>query len=152
MEQVPSLGLYLGDEGSGGHLGKLLIHAYLRNVLPNGLKEKLEVFTADRSATMMDKIYKQPFPNRYLAGFAKFVIQEKEHEQIHQLILDSYTAMFENYLIHYTNYQQYPIRFIGSVAYYLQNEIHEVANRFGASVDHFIVDPIPGLIAYHNTH
>jgi N-acetylglucosamine kinase-like BadF-type ATPase len=148
-EQVPSLGLYLGDEGSGGHVGKLLIHHYLRNVLPKELKEKLEAYTTDRSAEMMDKIYKQPFPNRYLASYAKFVVQEKEHIYIRQIIAESFKAMFENYLIHYSDYKNHSIRFIGSIAHHLQNEIQQVASSYGARVDKVIVDPIPGLIEYH---
>jgi N-acetylglucosamine kinase-like BadF-type ATPase len=149
QEQVPSLGLYLGDEGSGGHIGKLLIHHYLRNALPLELKEKLEAYTSDRSAEMMDKIYKQPFPNRYLASFAKFVVQEKDHDYIRQIINGSFKDLFENYLIHYSNYKNYPIRFIGSIAFYLKNEIQEVAISYGVQVDKVIVDPIPGLIEYH---
>ena len=41
VEQVDSLGYILGDEGSGSHLGKLLLSDFLRGNLPTDVNEKL---------------------------------------------------------------------------------------------------------------
>ena len=40
IDQVPSLGFWLGDEGSGGYLGKELIKRYIRKELPIEIHQK----------------------------------------------------------------------------------------------------------------
>jgi hypothetical protein len=47
--QVPPLGFWLGDEGSGGHLGKQLVLAYLHKDLPMDLRDKFEKDMAQKT-------------------------------------------------------------------------------------------------------
>jgi len=115
VENVASLGLYLGDEGSGGHLGKLLITDYLRDRLPTKLKEKFESYTKDRLSEMLEKIYKQPYPNRYLASHMPFILENQKDDYVKRLIYKSFDDFFENNIELYKK-PGATISFVGSVA------------------------------------
>mgnify|MGYP000386210046 CR=1 FL=1 len=42
-----------------------------------------------------------------------------------------------------------PVHFAGSIAYYAQDEINEVAQEMGFNVGNFVRRPIEGLVSYH---
>src|SRR6478735_3666345 len=126
-DNVRSLGLYMGDEGSGGHLGKLLMSEYMRDALPEDLKSAIEAYTPDRIGEMMDKIYRQPFPNRYLASFAPLYSTHQQHPIIQKLAKESFTKLFDLYIIRYPQHRALPVSFIGSVALSLKEIIYSLA-------------------------
>ena len=45
-----------------------------------------------------------------------------------------------------------PVHFAGSIAYFSQEEIKEVANEMGFTVGVFERRPIEGLVSYHSHH
>ncbi|MCU0430839.1 MAG: hypothetical protein MUF42_12820 [Cytophagaceae bacterium] len=149
VENIYSPGLALGDEGSGGYLGKLLVRDYIRKALPPSLMKKFEEFTPDRTAEILDKVYKKPFPNRYLASFAPFVVQNQDHPAMHKLAYQNFEEMFDQCICRYPDYQKLPIRFVGSVAAYLSPVLQEVAKSKGASIDKILRNPMEGLVLYH---
>lgn len=149
---ISSLGLYMGDEGSGGNLGKLLARDYLRESMPVEIRERFEVFTTDRKGDIMDKIYRKPFPNRYLASFAPFAILSKSEAYMSALIEENFRLLFENCICRYDRYDEVPVRFIGSVALHLREFLEKVAKEKGVLVDKITDDPIAGLKQYHLTH
>jgi glucosamine kinase len=146
---VDSLGLYLGDEGSGGFKGKMLIKAYLRKELPENIRQKFEESFPDRSAEIMEKIYKKPYPNRYLAGFMPFITENQKDPYIRQLIYDSFSLLFENCISKYPDWQKYKVNFTGSVAEHLLKILKEVAKDKGFKLGVVIADPLEGLTEYH---
>lgn len=146
---INSLGLYMGDEGSGGYLGKLLVRDYLREVMPKEMRERFEVFTPDRRADIMDKIYRKPFPNRYLASLAPFAILHQSDDYIQSLIMENFRLLFERCIAQYPQHKTHPVRFIGSVALHLQPFLQKVAESMGVIVDSITNDPLPGLQEYH---
>jgi len=57
-DKIPSLGFWLGDEGSGGYLGKVLITKYLRNELPKEIETKfIKKFGNLSRNEILDKAY-----------------------------------------------------------------------------------------------
>ncbi len=149
VENIYSPGLALGDEGSGGYLGKLLARDYIRKVWPDHLMKKFEAFTPDRTAEILDKIYKQPFPNRYLASLAPFVSKNIADPEMHDLAYESFDQLFSKCITRYEKHRELPIRFIGSIAQYLQPVLDEVAKNRTLKVDKVVGNPIDGLIEYH---
>jgi len=149
IENIYSPGLSLGDEGSGGYLGKMLVRDYIREALSVVLHEKFELFTTDRTADIMDKVYKKPFPNRYLASFAPFVAKNIDHPEMFQLAYDNFNEMFQRCICRYEKHRILPIRFIGSIAANLRSALDKVATDRGLKVDKVIADPMPGLIDFH---
>jgi glucosamine kinase len=61
------------------HLGKTFIQALLNEELSAELKqqfgEKYQLSLLD----ILDAVYKKPLPNRFLAQFAPFVLENKQH-------------------------------------------------------------------------
>ena len=149
VKNVHSLGLYLGDEGSGGYLGKILARDYVREALPQSVREKFEAFTTDRSADILDKVYTKPFPNRYLASLAPFVIYNQDEKYLFDLAYESFSLLFQNCVSKYDNYQKLPIRFIGSVAAHLKPVLDRVASEHNVTIDMVVGNPMEALTEYH---
>ena len=151
IRNINSLGLYMGDEGSGGYLGKLLAQAYIREVMPADIRERFEMFTPDRKSDIMDKVYKKPFPNRYLASLAPFAILHKHEGFIEELIDHNFRLLFENCICRYERHTEVPVRFIGSVALHLKHSLEKIALEKGIRVDAVTDDPMSGLKKHHLT-
>ena len=68
VTNVSPLGFILGDEGSGACLGKLLVGDILKNQMTPELKEKFLKQFDLTPADIIDRVYRKPFPNRFLAS------------------------------------------------------------------------------------
>jgi glucosamine kinase len=149
VKNVHSLGLFLGDEGSGGFKGKLLARDYIRQTMPKDIREKFELFTQDREAEILDKVYTQPFPNRYLASLAPFIIHNQKEKYAHQLAYESFDLLFQNCVLKYENHKNVKIHFIGSIASHLIDILKEVSNNKGLKLGNVIGNPLDALTEYH---
>lgn len=152
IRNINSLGLYMGDEGSGGFLGKLLARDYIRESMPADIRARFEVFTADRKSDIMDKVYKKPFPNRYLASLAPFAILHKSESYINDLIEENFSLLFDNCICRYDNFDKLPVRFIGSIGLHLREALEKVAADKNVRIDKIVDDPMHGLKEYHLKH
>lgn len=152
VRNINSLGLYMGDEGSGGFLGKLLARDYIRESMPADIRERFEVFTSDRKSDIMDKVYKKPFPNRYLASLAPFAILHKSETYINALIEENFRLLFENCICRYDHFETVPVRFIGSIGLHLREALEKVAAEKNVTIDKIVDDPMQGLKEYHLKH
>ncbi len=148
VKNVPPLGYILGDEGSGAVLGKLFIADLLKNQLPNSLSEKFYAQYNTDYATLMEQVYKQPFPNRNLAQYAYFLHENRENPAIHKLVKNSFDAFVKRNLQQYP--QELPVSFVGSVALAFQNILMEVLKENNFKVGKIVKSPITELITYHN--
>ena len=142
-------GFILGDEGSGASLGKALIAAFLNDILPQDLNQKLlEQFNVNRDQ-ILDAVYQKNHPNRYLASFAPFLAENQSHSFIQKLLKDQFDLFFQMTVTQFQNFQKLPLFFVGSVAFNFQNIIVSIANQYRASNPVFHLDPIQGLIKFH---
>jgi phosphatidate phosphatase APP1 len=55
----------------------------------------------------------------------------------------------ENYIKQFENYKEVPVHFIGSIAFYLKEELQEVMTKHGITLGNVLRRPIDGLIQYH---
>ncbi len=149
VENVYSPGLALADEGSGGFLGKLLARDYIRKALPPHLMKQFEEFTPDRLEDILDKVYKKPFPNRYLASLAPFVVKHQEDPYMFGMAYENFEQMFRQCICRYEKHKSLPIRFIGSIAAYLRPVLNKVAEDKGVTVDKVVANPMEGLVEFH---
>lgn len=149
VDNVSPLGYILGDEGSGAVLGKLLVGDVLKKQLPDHLCEKfLTDYQLDRN-TIIDRVYRKPAANRFLAQFAPFLVRNIEDPSIHALVLRAFTAFFVRNVESYAGYQQLPCNFVGSIAFYAKATLIEAAQQRGITVGNVIQDPMEGLIKFH---
>lgn len=146
---VPPLGFILGDEGSGAVLGKLLVGDVLKNQLPEELREKFLSRFNLTQASIIENVYRQPFPNRFLASLSPFLAENLDQPEIRALVSGSFKAFFQR------NVRQYdcshPVHFIGSIAHHYREVLQETAQELDIRTGTIVQSPIDGLIQYH-TH
>ena len=146
---VDSLGYFLGDEGSGSYIGKRLLRDYLRRQLPEPLQTAFDAtYQLDREA-ILDQLYNQPFPNRFVASFAKFAYDHNNVSYCRRLVVKGFEAFFRRIISHYPNYQTYTFNCVGSVAYNFRDALAEVVTAHGMQVGRIIRSPIDDLVNYH---
>jgi len=150
-DQIFSLGFFFGDEGSGAFMGKNLISAFLHNEMPAELCEKLVNEYPMSKESILDSIYNKPAPSRFLASFSTFINKNRNHPFILNLILDNFRQFYKYQVCCYPLHQEVPVNFVGSVAYYYQDLLHQVGNEFGTKVGRIIQAPIDGLVEFHMT-
>jgi N-acetylglucosamine kinase-like BadF-type ATPase len=147
-EQMPPLGFWLGDEGSGGHLGKSLVLSYMHNQMPAELRAVFEKrFGVLDRLTILDKAYKQAFPNRWFASFSKFLFDHRRDAFCYSLIEQSFEAYIRLYLKRYT--ADTTFHFTGSVAFYYSDILKQVMKKNGLTTGHISEGPMAGLCLYH---
>lgn len=151
VDNIPALGYIMGDEGSGAYLGKQLLRHYFYRELPLILQEKLENTHTISKKILLEKVYEGQQGNRYLASFAKFLIQEKKHPFVRQLLADAFDTFIEKQVLKYQAAPNLPIHFIGSIAYFLADILNEqlMANRL--KLGKIIRQPIDGLVKFHQS-
>ena len=148
IENTPSLGYILGDEGSGAHLGRQLISDCLKKQLPKELREKFfEQYNLDL-ATILEKTYHSSLPNRWLASFTPFLAEHKNKPEIKALVKNCFTQFFKRNTMIYRR-SWIPIHIIGSVGVNFSDEIKETAESLGLSIGNIVDSPMSGLIEYH---
>lgn len=147
---VPSLGFILGDEGSGAVLGKRLVGDLLKNQLGDDLKESFFAEYETSMADIIDKVYRQPLPNRFLAKLSKFCADHIDDPRIHALVYDHFVQFIRRNLVQYKTDR--PIGFVGSIAYYYKPILEEALQAEGLPIGIILQDPIEGLKAYHKDY
>lgn len=148
--QVPPLGFWLGDEGSGGHLGKQLILSYLHKEMPEALRIRFEATYGKKDRIeILNHAYKEAFPNRYFASFCPFLSANVSDEFVQGLIQDSFQLFFQKYLSKYANLENSTIGFVGSVAFEFQNIIKEICQTYKFDKPIIIKNPIDELKNFH---
>lgn len=148
VDNVSPLGFILGDEGSGAVLGKLLVGDVLKNQTSPALKEKFFSEVNLTPGEIIDRVYRQPFPNRFLASLSPFLVANLHEPEIHELILNSFMAFFKRNVMQY-DYRNNPVHIIGSVAYHYKEILTEAAQKSDITLGTIIQSPMEGLIAYH---
>lgn len=150
IETISPLGFILGDEGGGSYLGKLLVSDLLKNMLPAGLKEKFLKQYNLTPAQIIDRVYRQPFPNRFLASLSPFISENIDKPEMRQLVYDAFKAFFIRNLMKY-DYKNHTTSFSGSVAYSYRDILQEVAHDMDVTISSIAHSPMDGLIIYHTT-
>lgn len=148
-EHIPPLGFILGDEGSGAVLGRRLAADCMKGQLPAALCEKFKRQYGLTPALLLENVYKQPFPNRFLASLTPFLLENIGHPAIYSLVCDSFRAFFLRNVMNYTEYHRYPVHLTGSIAYYYREVLQDVAAALGLTLGKIEQEPMSGLLAYH---
>ena len=147
-KNVPSLGFILGDEGSGSVLGKLFVNYLYKGLLGEIIKQKFEHSFDLDTGKVIERVYRQPYPNRFLASFAPFIYEHHHDERVYQLIFANFDALFKHCLMQY-DYQYHPIHFCGSIAWFFREILEKVAVSHQFTIGTIERSPLEGLVRYH---
>ena len=143
---VSPLGYILGDEGSGAVLGKRLVGDCLKKQLPEELCNKFLAHYQLTLPEIIDRVYRQPMANRFLAEFSRFLYENRREESIHQLLIDCFSDFIRRNVLQYPDSELF---FIGSIAYYFAEELKETAALHHLRIASIVQRPMEGLVAYH---
>lgn len=150
VNNIGSLGFWLGDEGSGGYLGKQLVVGYLQNELPAGLHEAFQKSYPDVTRlSILERAYRQPFPNRYFASFSTFLGQHLTNPFIGTLVGDAFRTFLDTYVCKHPNSATLPVHFTGSVAYHFRDILGKVLVEKNLHLGTIQKSPMPGLFRFH---
>lgn len=144
-EKNPALGFILGDEGSGAFFGKKLLAAYLYHQLPPYLMAAFEEQYGLNKEIIIEKIYKTPRANVFLASFMPFFHAHRTDEFINKILRNGFRQFFLNHVLCFQGYRNLPVHFVGSVAYFFSAELLIEANRLGITLGQIVPRPIEKL-------
>jgi glucosamine kinase len=149
VSNVPPLGFILGDEGSGAVLGRTLVGDILKKQVPEQICSRFFERYQLSAADILERVYRHPFPNRFLAGFTHFIADNIEEEAMSDLVRKAFAAFFVRNITLYPEATGLPVNFVGSVAYEFRELLKEAAAITGFGVGQIMRSPVAGLIRYH---
>lgn len=150
VKNSPGIGYVLGDEGSGSYLGKKVIQYYMYNTFDEDLRARFDAKFVTTPVEVLDNVYKQPFPNRYLASFALFLAENRGHYMIENIIEDGLNDFFFQHLNKYNEVWKYPVNFVGSVADGFKDVIQTLCSSYEFELGTVVKNPMQGLVKYHS--
>lgn len=145
----PGLGYVLGDEGSGAYLGKKVIQYFLYKTFDEDLMARFQKRFGETHASILENVYKKPLANRYLANFALFLVENRGHFMIENIIEDGLNDFFFTHLYKFKESWTQPIHFVGSVGFGFRDVLKDLCNSYELELGKVLKTPMPGLVAYH---
>ena len=149
IKNSPGLGFILGDEGSGAYLGKKVLQYYLYNTYDEELQTSFDALFGTTSSEILNAVYKEPLPNRYLASFAKFLSENRGHYMIENILDDGLNDFFFMHVCKYRECWTLPIHFVGGIAYAFRDKITQLCESYKLELGKILTTPMEGLIKYH---
>lgn len=145
-KHIKPLGYILGDEGSGVALGKAL----LKKLLRNQFSEKLAIHIYDEIDLdyegIIKKVYQTPNANRFIASCTKILYKYQKEAEI-EAIIKHELNLFVSLLMQYNS--ELRINFVGSIAFYFQEQLKEIVNQKGLGVGSVLKSPAEALVRFH---
>lgn len=148
VKNVKAGGFILGDEASGGVLGKKLLSDFIKGLLPEEIENEFVKRYGLDYPKIVEKVYKQPLPSRFLASFSPFINEFRSHPHINNLLRTSFEEFFTRNIYSY-DYKNYDVNLVGSIAYYYEDILKDVAALKGVRIGKILQAPIEGLVEYH---
>jgi N-acetylglucosamine kinase-like BadF-type ATPase len=149
IDQIGGNGYILSDEASGAYFGKRLCGDYLIKMMPTEIIHYFEdELKVDRDI-IINKVYREPNANVYLASYAHILSKFSDTEYIQQLIYSGFDEFMKKHVCRFDNFEKYPVHFIGSIAFYCKDILNKVCIDNHAQLGNIIQKPIEGLVNYH---
>ncbi|WP_373396674.1 N-acetylglucosamine kinase [Algoriphagus halophilus] len=149
IDTRPAPGYILGDQGGGGYVGRKFLMDFINDEMPIAIKEELEDKLKLNATTIQEHVYRQPFPNRYMASFCRFITEHKSDPYCYMLYYNSFIDFFRVHVMKYQNYRDKQVNFVGSIAYYNSDILRKAASDSQITTNIIIESPISGLTLYH---
>ncbi|MDG1762359.1 MAG: N-acetylglucosamine kinase [Flavobacteriaceae bacterium] len=148
-QRITSLGYVLMDEASGNFFGKQLIRSYYFKTMSNDLAAEFEEEYDLSPDTIKENIYRRENPNTYLATFSRFLIKHKQNEVFQDIIEKGLDRFINHQILQFENAKEVPIHFIGSISFFLKEEIEKALKFKGLTMGRIVQRPIDELVKYH---
>lgn len=149
VKNSPGLGYVLGDEGSGAYLGKKVLQYYLYDTFDDDLRARFDAKYVTTPVEILDNVYKQALPNRYLASFTMFLAENRGHYMVENIIEDGLNDFFFQHLFKYREIWSIPVSFVGSVADGFKDVLLDLCRSYEFEMGTVLKNPMQGLVKYH---
>ena len=144
VRQVVSTGFILGDEGSGNHIGRRLLKDYMVGRMPKELAAAFAEMFPESVNDMLQRLYHEPYANRYLAAFARFAAENRAVPYIQELLNGVFAEFWKEMVVPIAK-SGTEVHLVGSVASTFESEIRRAAPN-GFSIGRVVKDPIEGMV------
>lgn len=151
FQKVVSLGYILMDDASGNYFGRKLLRDLYFHKIPQDLALRFSKEYDLEADAIKEHLYKQPNPNTYLATFARFLIENKEHSYCKGVIMKGLQQFVNNYIMQFELATKVPCHFVGSIAYFLKDELQQVLHNNDLVMGNVQRRPIEGLVEFHKS-
>jgi len=148
VRNTSPLGYILGDEGSGAFLGKTLVSNMLKKIFSQKLQDSFfEKFSLTPSI-IINKVYREPMPNRFLASLVPFLEEHRENPEIHDMLIWAFRQFFIRNVKAY-EHPEMEINCVGSIAFIYKKEIMDAAAKEGLKMGKTLQKPAQELANFH---
>ncbi|MDO4764123.1 MAG: ATPase [Flavobacteriaceae bacterium] len=150
--ELPSLGHLIGDEGSGGTIGKALLRNRFMKKLPKDLEQEFDEVYGITAGELVQTMYSHPRVNTYLADFNRFVADRKSHPYFQNMVYEELKKFVEYHILPYPQCFSCEVNFVGSIAFIYQDILNAVASHYRLNIGTIVQKPIENLINYHRKY
>ncbi len=149
IQNVPSLGYVLGDEGSGADIGKRLLHHCLldqgKGKLSAALMEDLDM----NHDEIIARVYQGGLANRWMAKLTTFAVQHRKDEMVQKILNAAFSDFLDHYICRYPQHKSWPLHMVGSIAIVFQDELQRACEARGVKLGRMVKRPIEPLFEHH---
>lgn len=141
IQNTPPLGYILGDEGSGAVMGRMFLNALYKNRLYEGAKEEFEQFFKLNMANVIERVYRQPMANRWLASLCPYIRQHLDQPSVQEVVVQNFRLFIRHNLEPYRR-PHLPINAVGSVAHFFRPQLEQAAAAEGYTIGQILRSPL----------
>lgn len=146
---IPSLGFTLGDEGSGNHIGRMLLRGYYYREMPVELRANFSAQYELNLDIVLNAVYQQTNAAGYLAQFARFAADHLDDEYIYELVQQAISSYLHYYIRGFSDYRSHKAGMVGSIAFYFREILKSEAKKLEINLGPVLQRPIDELAKYH---
>lgn len=152
VQNLPSLGFMLGDEGSATDIGKKLLKSMLYQDAPKDLSADFKTTYNLDQPTVIEALYRKEKPGMFLSQFSHFAGKHSHHPWMHQLISQSFNDFIQQQLYRYSDHKRLPVCFTGSVAFHFSDILKNSLEIAGLKCGKILASPGEALLDFHLQH
>ena len=159
VANTPALGYILGDEGSGAVLGIRFLNALFKGQLPDELRQEFVTETGLSLDAIIQRVYRQPLANRFLASLSPFIHRHIDLQQVEAMVIDHFRQFIRKNIQPYYDDPRLKealpaspeLHVTGSVGFHYQRQLAAAAALEGMRLGRVMGSPMEGLIGYHSS-
>lgn len=142
-----SLGYLLDDQGGGVAYCSRLLSDVFKKLAPEDIIETFDRRYALSVSEVVDHLYRRPSPNRWIAGFMPFIVENATHPYIQELVVSQTEKFFDREFASYSEKElcEEGIGFVGTVADVIRPAIEASMLERGWKLRSIVRNPIEFL-------
>ena len=146
-----SLGYLLDDEGGGVSYCRRLLSDVFKKIAPDDIIDAFNERYGLSVSDVVEHLYRRPSPNRWIAGFMPFIVENASHPYIRSIVESQTELFFDREFRSYSEHElsDEGIGFVGSVADELRDFIKAAVERRGWRLRDIVRNPIDSLVNLH---